>query len=53
MYKPSQVSKCEKCRKVIAEPKELIEFWKKHWILLSSVYISLVVDEIVITNRDV
>jgi len=24
MYEPSQVSKCEKCGKVIAEPKELI-----------------------------
>lgn len=24
MYKPLQISKCEKCRKVIAQPKELI-----------------------------
>jgi hypothetical protein len=24
MYKPLQVSKCEKCGKVVAEPKELI-----------------------------
>ena len=29
MYKPLEVSKCEKCGEVITESKELIEFWKK------------------------
>jgi hypothetical protein len=28
MYEPLQVSKCEKCDKVIAEPKELIRIQK-------------------------
>jgi len=28
MYKPLEVSKCEKCDKVIAEPKELIRIQK-------------------------
>jgi hypothetical protein len=28
MYKPLQVSKCEKCGKTIAEPKELIRIQK-------------------------
>ena len=28
MYKPLQVSKCERCGKVIAEPKELIRIVK-------------------------
>lgn len=27
MYEPQEVSKCEKCGQVIAEPKELIDFW--------------------------
>jgi len=30
MYEPLKVTKCEKCGKIIAEPKELTEFWKKH-----------------------
>jgi len=30
MYEPLEVTKCEKCRKVIAEPKELIRIQKKH-----------------------
>jgi len=29
MYEPLEVSKCEKCGKVIAEPKELIRIQKK------------------------
>jgi hypothetical protein len=29
MYEPLQVSKCEKCGKTIAQPKELIEIVKK------------------------
>jgi len=29
MYEPFKVSKCEKCGKVIAEPKELIRVIKK------------------------
>ena len=29
MYEPSQISKCEKCGKIIAEPKELIRITKK------------------------
>ena len=29
MYEPFKVSKCEKCGKVIAEPKELIRAIKK------------------------
>ena len=28
MYEPLEVSKCKKCGKIIAEPKELIDFWK-------------------------
>jgi len=28
MYEPLEVSKCEKCREVIAEPKELITIVK-------------------------
>jgi hypothetical protein len=28
MYEPLQVSKCKKCRKVLAEPKELIRIKK-------------------------
>jgi len=28
MYEPLQVSKCKKCKKVIAEPKELIRITK-------------------------
>ena len=28
MYEPLQVSKCKKCRKIIAEPKELIRITK-------------------------
>ena len=28
MYEPFEVTKCEKCGKVIAELKELIDFWK-------------------------
>lgn len=30
MYEPLEVTKCEKSGKVIAEPRELIDFWKKH-----------------------
>jgi len=30
MYEPLEVAKCEKCGKVIAEPKELIRIQKKH-----------------------
>jgi len=29
MYEPLQVSKCEKCGRVIAEPKELIKIQKR------------------------
>ena len=29
MYEPLEVTKCEKCGKVIAEPKELIRIQKK------------------------
>jgi DNA-directed RNA polymerase subunit RPC12/RpoP len=29
MYEPLQASKCEKCGKIIAEPKELIRIVKK------------------------
>ena len=29
MYEPLQVSKCEKCGKIIAQPKELIRIVKK------------------------
>ena len=28
MYEPSEVTKCKKCGRVLAEPKELIDFWK-------------------------
>jgi ribosomal protein S27E len=28
MYKPLEITKCEKCGKVIAEPKELIRIVK-------------------------
>jgi hypothetical protein len=30
MYEPLQISKCEKCGNVIAEPKELIRIVKEH-----------------------
>jgi hypothetical protein len=30
MYEPLEVSKCKKCGKIIAEPKELIRIQKKH-----------------------
>jgi len=30
LYEPLEVVKCEKCRKVIAEPKELIKIIKSH-----------------------
>jgi len=30
MYEPLEVAKCEKCGKVIAEPKELIRILKDH-----------------------
>lgn len=30
MYEPLQVSKCNKCGKVIAEPKELIRITRTH-----------------------
>jgi len=29
MYQPLQISKCEKCGKIIAEPKELIKIQKR------------------------
>jgi len=29
MYEPLQVSKCEKCGRIIAEPKELIKIVKE------------------------
>jgi hypothetical protein len=29
MYEPLQVSKCEKCGKIIAQPKELIRIVKR------------------------
>jgi len=29
MYEPLQISKCEECGKIIAEPKELIRIMKK------------------------
>lgn len=29
MYEPLQVSKCEKCGKIIAQPKELIRILKR------------------------
>ena len=29
MYKPLKISKCKKCNKVIAEPKELIRIVKR------------------------
>jgi len=29
IYEPLQISKCEKCGKIIAEPKELIRIVKK------------------------
>lgn len=29
MYEPLQVSKCEKCGKIIAEPKELVKIVKE------------------------
>jgi len=29
MYEPLEVTECKKCRKVIAEPKELIGMWKE------------------------
>jgi hypothetical protein len=29
IYEPLQVSKCEKCGRVIAEPKELIKIQKR------------------------
>ena len=28
MYEPLEVTKFKKCSKIIAEPKELIDFWK-------------------------
>jgi len=28
MYKPLETEKCGKCGKIIAEPKELIDFWE-------------------------
>jgi hypothetical protein len=34
MYEPLQVSKCEKCGKVIAQPKELIRIVKRSKILM-------------------
>lgn len=30
MYDPLQVSKCEKCGKIIAQPKEVIRIVKRH-----------------------
>ena len=30
MYEPLEVTKCEKCSKIITEPKELIRIQKKH-----------------------
>ena len=30
MYEPLEVSRCERCGQVIAEPKELIRILKKH-----------------------
>ena len=30
MYEPLEVTKCEKCGKIIAEPKELIRIQKKY-----------------------
>ena len=30
MYKPLEVTKCEKCRKVIAKPKEFIKVVKEN-----------------------
>jgi len=34
MYEPLQVSKCEKCGKIIAQPKELIRVVKRSKILM-------------------
>jgi uncharacterized OB-fold protein len=31
MYEPLQVSKCKKCGKVVAEPKELIRITKPQY----------------------
>ena len=36
MYQPLEVSKCEKCKRVIAEPKELIRIVKSSQIKTSS-----------------
>jgi hypothetical protein len=30
MYEPLETSKCKKCKKVIAEPKELIKIVRKN-----------------------
>jgi len=34
IYEPLQVSKCEKCGKIIAQPKELIRIVKRSKILM-------------------